>query len=52
MRSPDDVFQELESDRLQREAELRLLENIAARATTNRTQYALSFARPVNLRAP
>ena len=35
MRSPDDVFQELESDRLQREAELRLLENIAARATTD-----------------
>jgi hypothetical protein len=33
MRSPDDVFQDLESDRLQREAELRLVENIAARAS-------------------
>src|ERR1700722_6280994 len=32
MRSPADVFQDLESDRLQREAELRLLENIAARS--------------------
>lgn len=31
MRSPDDVFQDLEADRLQREAELRLIENIAAR---------------------
>jgi hypothetical protein len=31
MRSPDDIFQDLESDRDQREAELRLLENIAAR---------------------
>ena len=31
MRSPADVYQDLESDRLQREAELRLLENIAAR---------------------
>ena len=31
MRSPADVFQDLEGDRLQREAELRLLENIAAR---------------------
>lgn len=31
MRSPDDVFQDLESDRLQREAELRLIENIAVR---------------------
>lgn len=35
MRSPDDVFQDLESDRLQREAELRLLENIAARANAD-----------------
>ena len=32
MRSPDDLFQDLESDRLQREAELRLIENIAARS--------------------
>jgi hypothetical protein len=31
MRSPDDVFQDLEADRLQREAELRLIENFAAR---------------------
>lgn len=30
MRSPDDIFQDLESDRLQRETELRLLQNIAA----------------------
>jgi hypothetical protein len=34
MRSPDDVFQDLESDREQREAELRLLENIAARTSS------------------
>src|SRR6185437_12187213 len=32
MRSLDDVFQDLESDRRQREAELRLLENIAERS--------------------
>ncbi|MGJ0621061.1 MAG: MAE_28990/MAE_18760 family HEPN-like nuclease [Methylocystis sp.] len=32
MRSPDDLFQDLESDRLQREAELRLIENFASRA--------------------
>ncbi len=31
MRSPDDIFQDLEADRRQREAELRLIENIAAR---------------------
>lgn len=31
MRSPDDIFQDMEADRLQREAELRLIENIAAR---------------------
>jgi hypothetical protein len=31
MRSPDDVFQDLEADRLLREAELRLIENITAR---------------------
>jgi hypothetical protein len=31
MRSPNDVFQDLEADRLQREAELRLIENFAAR---------------------
>lgn len=35
MRSPYDVFQELESDRLHREAELRLLENIAARTSSD-----------------
>jgi hypothetical protein len=34
MRSPDDVFQDLESDREQREAELRLLENIAAHTSS------------------
>jgi hypothetical protein len=31
MRSPDDIYQDLESDRLQREAEIRLVENIATR---------------------
>jgi hypothetical protein len=31
MRSPDDIFQDLEADRLQREKEVRLIENIAAR---------------------
>lgn len=31
MRSPDDIFQDLEADRLQREGELRLVENFAAR---------------------
>jgi hypothetical protein len=31
MRSPVDIFQDLESDRLQREGEIRLIENIAAR---------------------
>ena len=35
MRSPDEIFQDLENDRLQREAELRLLENIAARAAVD-----------------
>jgi hypothetical protein len=35
MRSPDDVFHDLESDRLQRETELRLLENIAARTASD-----------------
>ena len=33
MRSPDDILQDLEADRLQREAELRLIENIAARTS-------------------
>ncbi|WP_316185514.1 MULTISPECIES: MAE_28990/MAE_18760 family HEPN-like nuclease [unclassified Bradyrhizobium] len=32
MRSPNEIFQDLESDRQQREGELRLIENIAARA--------------------
>ena len=35
MRSPDDVFQDLEGDRLHRETELRLLENIAARTSSD-----------------
>lgn len=30
MRSPDDIYQDLESDRSQREAEIRLIENFAA----------------------
>lgn len=32
MRSPDDLLRDLEADRLQREAELRLVENIAAKS--------------------
>jgi hypothetical protein len=35
MRSPEDVFQDLESDRSQREAELRLIENFATRSTVD-----------------
>lgn len=35
MRSPDDVFQDLESDRNQRESEIRLVENLAAQAGTD-----------------
>lgn len=30
MRSPEEIFQDMEADRLQREAEIRLIENIAA----------------------
>ena len=31
MRSPDEIYQEIESDRTLRESEIRLIENIAAR---------------------
>lgn len=41
MRSPDDIFQDLESDRRQREAELRLIENLAARSDTEAEQSML-----------
>lgn len=34
MRSPDDVLQELERDRLQRESEIRLIENLVIRLTS------------------
>lgn len=34
MRSPDEVFQDLENDRLQRESELRLVENIATKSAS------------------
>jgi hypothetical protein len=35
MRSPDDVLQDLEGDRQQREAEIRLIENLATRSTSD-----------------
>ena len=35
MRSPDDVVQDLERDRQQREAEIRLIENLAARSASD-----------------
>ncbi len=35
MRSPDDVLQDLERDRQQREAEIRLIENVAARSESD-----------------
>lgn len=41
MRSPDDVFQDLEADRLQREAEIRLIENFAGRTDVEAEQNML-----------
>lgn len=35
MRSPDDVYQEIEADRALRESEIRLIENIVSRAENN-----------------
>ena len=42
MHSADDVFQDLEGDRDQREAEIRLLENIAARSSSDLERNMLS----------
>lgn len=41
MRSADDVLQDLERDRLQREAEIRLIENLAARSASDDEQSML-----------
>lgn len=41
MRSPDDVFQDMESDRALRESEVRLIENITARTTDDGEQRML-----------
>jgi hypothetical protein len=41
MRSPDDVLQDLERDRQQREAEIRLIENLATRSTSDAEQSML-----------
>lgn len=41
MRSPDQIFQELEADRLQREREVRLVDNIATKAVVAEEQSML-----------
>lgn len=41
MRSPEDVFQDIEIDRALRETEIRLIENVAARASDEREKTML-----------